>query len=111
MQEIRIQSLGWEDILEKEMATLSSILAWEIPWTEQPGSMGSIRVGDDLVTKQQQTSSIACGAKTPQGFSDSNPQLVPATPPGLSFLCISGQSLRGRFAVLLQRLNCTSPSN
>ena len=33
MQEIRVQSLGWEDILEKEMATHSSILAWKIPWT------------------------------------------------------------------------------
>ena len=37
MQETYIQSLGWEDPLEKEMATLSSILAWRIPWTEEPG--------------------------------------------------------------------------
>ena len=36
MQEIRVQSLGWEDILEKEMATHSSILAWKIPWMEEP---------------------------------------------------------------------------
>ena len=52
-----IQSLDWEDFLEKEMATLSSILAWEIPWTEEPGelqSMGSQRVRHDLATKQQQ---------------------------------------------------------
>ena len=44
MQKTRVQSLGWEDPLEKEMATHSSILAWEIPWTEEPGrlqSMGS----------------------------------------------------------------------
>jgi len=34
---MRAQSLGWEDPLEKEMATCSSILAWEIPWTEEPG--------------------------------------------------------------------------
>ena len=50
-------SLGWEDPLEKEMATHSSILAWEIPWTEEPGrleSTGSQRVGYDLVTKQQE---------------------------------------------------------
>ena len=43
MQETQVQSLGWED-LEKEMATHSSILAWKIPWTEEPGrlqSMGS----------------------------------------------------------------------
>ena len=47
--ETRVQSLGWEDPLEKEMATHSSILAWEIPWTEEPGrlqSMGSQRVGN-----------------------------------------------------------------
>ena len=50
MQEIRVQSLGWEDPLEKGMATHSSFLAWEIPWTEEPGgllSMGSQRVGRD----------------------------------------------------------------
>ena len=48
MREIWVQSLGWEDLLEKEMATLSSILAWKIPWTEEPGrlqSMGLQRVG------------------------------------------------------------------
>ena len=48
MREIRVQSLGQEDALEKAMAIHSSILAWEIPWTEEPGelqSMGSQRVG------------------------------------------------------------------
>ena len=47
-QETQVQSLGQEDPLEKEMTTHSSILAWEIPWTEEPGglhSMGSQRVG------------------------------------------------------------------
>ena len=47
---------GWEDPLEKEMATHSSILAWEIAWTEEPGglrSMGSQRVRHNLATKQQ----------------------------------------------------------
>ena len=39
MQETRVQSLGLEDPLEEEMATLSSILAWEIPWTEEPGGL------------------------------------------------------------------------
>ena len=46
-QEMQVQSLGWEDLLEEEMATHASILAWEIPWTEEPGglqSMGSQRV-------------------------------------------------------------------
>ena len=42
MWEISVQSLGWEDPLEKEMATHSSILAWEIPWTEEPGGLQSI---------------------------------------------------------------------
>ena len=37
MQETQVQSLVWEDPLEKEMATLSSILAWRIPWMEEPG--------------------------------------------------------------------------
>ena len=50
MQETWVQSLGWEDSLEKDMATHSSILAWRIPWTEEPGglrSTGSQRVGHD----------------------------------------------------------------
>ena len=50
MWETRVQSLGQEDLLEKEMATHSSILAWKIPWTEEPGelqSMGPRRVGHD----------------------------------------------------------------
>ena len=53
MQETRVQSLGQEDPLEKEMATYSSILPWKIPWTEKPGrlqSMGSQRVGHDWTT-------------------------------------------------------------
>ena len=53
MQETRVQSLGQEDLLEKGMATQSSILAWKIPWMEEPGrlqSMGSQRVGHDWVT-------------------------------------------------------------
>ena len=50
MQKTQVQSLGWEDALEKGMATHSSILAWRIPWTEESGglqSMGSQRVGHD----------------------------------------------------------------
>ena len=50
MWESLIQSLGWEDLLEKEMATHSGILAWKIPWMEKPGrlwSMGSQRVRHD----------------------------------------------------------------
>ena len=50
MQERQVQSLGQEDPLEEEMTAHSSILAWRIPWTEEPGglqSMGSQRVGHD----------------------------------------------------------------
>ena len=50
MQETQVLSLGWEDPLEKGMATHSSSLAWRIPWTEEPGGlqfMGSQRVGHD----------------------------------------------------------------
>ena len=42
MQETWVQSLGWEDALEKGMATHSSILAWRIPWTEEPGRLQSM---------------------------------------------------------------------
>ena len=41
VQETRVRFLDWEDLLEKEMATHSSILAWEIPWTEEPGGLQS----------------------------------------------------------------------
>ena len=49
-QEMLVQSLGWEDLLEEEMATHSNILAWRIPWTEEPDrlqSMGWQKVGPD----------------------------------------------------------------
>ena len=49
MRETRVQSLDWEDPMEKEMAIHSSILAWEIPWTEEPGGAtvhGVIKVSD-----------------------------------------------------------------
>ena len=44
MQETLIRSLGWEDPLEKEMATHSSLLAWRFPWTEEPGGLPSMGV-------------------------------------------------------------------
>ena len=53
MQEMQVWSPGWEDLLEKKIATHSSILAWEIPWRKEPGrllSMGSQRVGQDWAT-------------------------------------------------------------
>ena len=42
MRETQVQSLGWEDPLEKEMATHSRSLAWEIPWTEEPGGLYTV---------------------------------------------------------------------
>ena len=56
--ETQVQSLGWEDLLEKGMATHSSILAWKIPWMEEPGRlqpMGSQRVGHDWATSLHYT--------------------------------------------------------
>ena len=53
MQETRVQFLGFEDLLEKGMATHPTVLAWRIPWTEEPGqlqSMGSQRVRQDGAT-------------------------------------------------------------
>ena len=55
-QETWVQSLGWEGPMKEEMATHSSILAWEIPWTEEPGGlqpMGLLRVRHDCVTSAQ----------------------------------------------------------
>ena len=60
VQETQFQSLGLKDPLEKEMAAHSSILAWRIPWTGEPGglqSMGVSKVGNELATKQQQQQS------------------------------------------------------
>ena len=70
MQETQIRSLGWEDPLEKEMATHSSILAWEIPGTEEPGglqSMGSQRVGHGSDNEQQPLFPALQKHMSPQG--------------------------------------------
>ena len=58
MRETQVQSLGWEDPLEEEMATCSGILAWKIPWTEEPGrlqSMGSQKVRHYWATEHTHT--------------------------------------------------------
>ena len=55
MLETQVRSLGWEDPVEKEMASHSSILAWKVPWREEPGelqSMGLQRVRHDSVIEQ-----------------------------------------------------------
>ena len=55
MQEAWVQSLGGEDPLEKEMATHTSILAWEIPWTEEPGGLQSMWLKKNQVKKEPNT--------------------------------------------------------
>ena len=72
MQEIQFCSLGWEDSLEKEMATHSSILAWVIPWTEEPGRLQSTASQESQTrpSKQQQRNKIP--------FSDGNEPMVAA---------------------------------
>ena len=58
MQEMLVQSLGWEDPLEKEMTTHSSTLAWKIPWTEEPGGiqpMGLTKVSQMQLSTQAHT--------------------------------------------------------
>ena len=50
-QETQVRSLSWEDPLEKEMATHSSILAWETPWTEEPGGLQSMVANEMDTTK------------------------------------------------------------
>ena len=57
MQETHVQSVGWEDPLEEEMAAHSSVLAWHISWREEPGSLqstGSKRIEHDIAAEQQQ---------------------------------------------------------
>ena len=64
-QEAQVRSLAREDLLEEKTATHCSILAWKIPWTDQPGrlqSMGSQRVRHNLVTKQQQQKEVMGGS-------------------------------------------------
>ena len=63
MQETRVWSLGWENPLEKEMATHSSILTWRIPWTEEPGglqSTGSQRIRHDWAISQSVSLRVRC---------------------------------------------------
>ena len=66
MQEMRVRSLGREDSLEEDMATHSSILAWEIPWTEELGGLQSMelqRVGHDLAAKHAMHASLGEGGE------------------------------------------------
>ena len=62
MQETRVQSLVWKDPLEEKTATHSSILAWKIPWTEEPGRLHSVRSESDM-TKPLSTHNRAYGER------------------------------------------------
>ena len=64
MQELQIQSMGWEDPLEKELETHSGILAWEIPWTEEPGRLQST----GLQKSQTRLSNKTTTANPTEGF-------------------------------------------
>ena len=64
MQETRVQSLGQEDLLEKEMATHSSILAWKIPWTEEPGGLPSMGRTESDTTETTKLSKASLVAQT-----------------------------------------------
>ena len=89
MQETQVRSLGQEDPLEKGMATHSSILAWRILWTEEPGGYspwGRKRVRHDLVTKRQQQTESDEEGKFPVNFSSRLPSGRSAT---LSFMTLS----------------------
>ena len=82
MQETWVLSLSQEDPLEKEMATCSSILAWEIPWTEEPARLQPMelqRVGHDLLNKQQQPVQLGCTPKAckPRSCPASRPKKEP----------------------------------
>ena len=80
-QETQVRFLGWEDPLEKEIATHSSVLAWDIPWTEEPGglqSTGLQRAGHDLVTKEQQQVGFPGGSDGKESAcSAGDPGLIP----------------------------------
>ena len=63
---MQVQSLGWEDALEKDMATHYSVLAWKMPWSEEAGrlqSMGLQGVEHDLATEHEHMTSLPMGQK------------------------------------------------
>ena len=63
MQETQVQPLGWEDPLEKKIATHSSILAWRISWTEEPGGLQPMGLQKEVdMTEQLNNNNAVCGA-------------------------------------------------
>ena len=97
MRETWIRFLGWEDSLEKEMATHSSILAWRIPWTEDPGQAtvhGVARVGHELATKPTTTIAyVGLETTTLSQILRCMPETAIATIPGHGQLLLNQTSL------------------
>ena len=60
MQEVQVQSLGWKDPLEEGIATHSSVLAWRIPWTEEPGGLQSMGSQRDIPKATEHTCTPVC---------------------------------------------------
>ena len=90
MRETWVWSLGQEDPLEKEMATHSSIHAWKIPWTKEPGglqSMGSQRIGHNWVTSLHFRD--ICSLQSQIGDKDIQCTVLNVKPSGLSWLCLA----------------------
>ena len=115
MQETQVQSLGWEDLLEKEMATHSHIFAWRIPWTEEPGglqSMGSQGVGCDRATEQQQR---VISQSSPQVWLNTGPKLtvrdqklcpqLPGKPDTCKGLAVTEMGRGGKLYIFQQSFN------
>ena len=97
MQETRIQTLGWEDLLEKGLATHSNFLAWRIPWTEELGGIQSMVGHTDRLTLSLSTSSI----KTGQTMSSASLEVFKQKHPGFRGQtlteCLLCQVSRGGF--------------
>ena len=115
MQETRVRSLGWEDPLEKEMATHSSTLAWKIPWMEEPGrlqSMGLPRVGHDWVTSlslsQVNWASLIKSSACNAGDLGSIPGLGRSTGEGnaypFQYSCLDNPMVRGAWRAIVHRV-------
>ena len=104
-QETQVRFLGWEDPLEKEIATHSSVLAWDIPWTEEPGglqSTGLQRAGHDLVTKEQQQVGFPGGSDGQESACSAGD---PGSIPGLGISTGEGESYH--FSILAWRIPWT----
>ena len=112
MQEIQVPSLGQEDPLEEEMATQSSVLAWRIPWTEEPGglwSTGSQKVGHDRATDSACTNAhtpskhhrmtklvAGCLCLNLEGPYPPHPPITPPLPQGIMPCPVLSLSREGR---------------